>query len=166
MVANTNRRLLLALSVQRETNMVIDLEQFSSHSATVCREFIIRTYVPDEDVVKTLDAVTKIVPLRIGSYENVAFHSQTGVQKFRPVSGSHLGDLPHVIDFPVVELTFSIPYDEASLKDVIDRIFEVHIAEEPVIYIDEAWVTRAKSYLEKSNPNRFWNRSNYKNESN
>ena len=146
--------------------MDIDLDKLSSNSATVCREFIIRTYVPEEDVVKTLDAVTEIVPLRIGSYENVAFHSHAGVQKFRPVSGSHLGDSPQVFDFPVVELTFSIPYDEASLKDVIDRIFEVHIAEEPVIYIDEAWSTRAKSYSGKSNPNRFWNRSNYKDESN
>ena len=49
----------------------------------------------------------------------------------------------------------SVKATEASLKDVIDRIFEVHIAEEPVIYIDEAWSTRAKSYSGKSNPNRF-----------
>ena len=145
--------------------MAIDLEKFSSQSATIFREFIIRTYVPEEDVVKTLDAVTEIVPLRIGSYENVAFHSQVGVQKFRPVSGSYLGDSPQVFDFPVVELTFSIPYDSESLKDVIDRIYEVHIAEEPVIYIDEAWSARAKSYSEKSNPNRFWNRSKYRDES-
>jgi hypothetical protein len=87
------------------------------------------------------------------------------VQKFRPVSGSHLGDSSRVFDFPVVELTFSIPYDEALLKDAIDRIFEIHIAEEPVIYIDEAWSTRSKSYSGKSNPNRFWNRAQYKHES-
>jgi hypothetical protein len=124
----------------------------------------VRTTYPrtPADDVKTFDAVTTIVPLRIGSYENVTFHSQAGVQKFRPVSGSHLGDSSQVFDFPVVELTFSIPYDEASLKDVIDRIFEIHIAEEPVIYIDEGWSTRSKSYSEKSNPNRFWNRSQYK----
>ncbi len=145
--------------------MTSDLEKLSSNSATICREFIIRTYLPDEDVAKTLDAVTEIVPLRIGSYENVAFQSQAGVQKFRPVSGSHLGDSAQVFDFPVVELIFSIPHDEGTLKDVIDRIFEVHIAEEPVIYIDDAWSTRAKSYSEKSNPNRFWNRSNFKDES-
>ena len=145
--------------------MELDLKTFSSKSATVCREFVVRTYVPEEDVLKTLRAVTEVVPLRYGSYENVAFQSPPGIQKFRPVSGSHLGDSSRVLDFPVVELIFSIPYDEGVLKSVVDRIFEVHIAEEPVIYIDEGWSTRAKSYSDKGNPNRFWNRSNYEDES-
>ena len=141
--------------------MVSDLNTFSSDSATAVREFVIRTYVPEEDVPKTLQAVTEVVPLRYGSYENVAFQSPPGVQKFRPVSGSHLGESSRVLDFPVVELIFSVPYDEVILKKVVDRIFEVHIAEEPVIHINESWSTRAKSYSDKSNPNRFWNRSDY-----
>ncbi len=145
--------------------MALDLGMFSSKSATICREFVIRTYVPEEDVVKTLRAVTEVVPLRYGSYENVAFQSPLGIQKFRPVSGSHLGDSSRVLDFPVVEVIFSIPYDEEILKSVVDGIFEVHIAEEPVIYIDDGWSTRAKSYSDKANQNRFWNRSNYDDES-
>ena len=135
--------------------MASDLRTFSSNSATAVQEFVIRTYVPEEDVSKTLQAVTEVVPLRYGSYENVAFQSPPGIQKFRPVSGSHLGESLRVLDFP----------DEAILKKVVDRIFEVHIAEESVIYIDESWSTRAKSYSDKSNPNRFWNRSNYDDES-
>ena len=145
--------------------MALDLGTFSSKSATFHREFIIRTYVPEEDVLKTLRAVTEVVPLRYGSYETVAFQSLPGIQKFRPVAGSHLGDSSRVLDFPVVELIFSIPYDDGILKSVVDRIFEIHVAEEPVIYIDEGWSTRAKSYLDKANPNRFWNRSNYEAES-
>ncbi len=141
--------------------MAPDLSTFSSNSATAVQEFIIRTYLPEEDVEKTLQAVTEVVPLRVGSYENVAFQSPSGIQKFRPVSGSHIGESAQVLDFPVVELIFSIPYDEATLKKVVDRIFDVHIAEEPVIYIDESWSTRAKRYSDKSNPNRFWNRSKY-----
>ena len=142
--------------------MNLDLSSLESQSATVCREFKIQTYLPEEDVAKSLKAITEIVPLRIGSYENVAFHSQPGIQKFRPIKGSHLGDSSEVFDFSVVELTFSIPHDEEALKKVIDKIFEVHIAEEPVIYIEEIWSTRAKSYSEKSNPNRFWNRDDFK----
>ncbi len=142
-----------------------DLSSFESQSATVCREYKIQTYLPEEDVTKTLKAVTEIVPLQIGNYENVAFHSQPGVQKFRPIEGSHLGDSSQVYDFSVVELTFTIPPDEDVLKKVIDAIFEVHVAEEPVIYIEKIWSTRAKSYSEKSNPNRFWNRDNFKDES-
>ena len=65
--------------------MELDLGTFSTESAKVCREFVIRTYVPEEDVPKTLQAVTEIVPLRYGSYENVAFQSPPGVQKFRPL---------------------------------------------------------------------------------
>ena len=91
--------------------MELDLGTFSTESAKVCREFVIRTYVPEEDVPKTLQAVTEIVPLRYGSYENVAFQSPPGVQKFRPLSGSHIGDSSEVLDFPVVELIFSLPYD-------------------------------------------------------
>ena len=137
--------------------MNIDLENLSSQSATLCRGFIIRTYLPEEDVAKTLAAVTEVVPLKYGSYENVAFQSQPGIQKFCPVSGSYLGDTSQIFDFTVVELTFSIPHDENSLKEVIDKIFSVHIAEEPVIYIDEGWSTRAISYSEKSNPIRQQN---------
>jgi hypothetical protein len=146
--------------------MTIDTGSISTDYATLCREFIIRTYLPEEDVTKTLAAITKLVPLRVGSYENVAFHSQPGVQKFRPIAGSHLGDSQQVYDFPVVELTFSIPYDEAILKAVIDCIFATHVAEEPVIYIDEGYSTRAKSYAEKSNANRFWNRSDFEDKNN
>ena len=145
--------------------MSIDLSAFESRSASVCREFKIQTYLPIEDVTKTLKSVIEVAPLKIGSYENVAFHSQPGVQKFRPSKGSHLGDSSQVFDFSVVELVFSVPHDEEVLKKVIDRIFEVHIAEEPVIYIEEIWSTRAKSYSEKSNPNRFWNREDFKDES-
>ena len=145
--------------------MELDLGTFSSESAMVCREFVIRTYVPEEDVQKTLQAVTEIVPLRYGSYDNVAFQSPPGIQKFRPLSGSHIGDSLEVLDFPVVELIFSIPYDLNILKSVVDRIFEVHVAEEPVIYIDESWSTRARIYSDKTNPNRFWNRLNYEDES-
>ena len=145
--------------------MDLDLSSFKTQSATVCRELKIQTYLPEEDVAKTLKAITEIVSLQVGSYENVAFHSQPGVQKFRPIKGSHLGDSSQVLDFSVVELIFSIPHDEEVLKKVIDRIFEVHIAEEPVIYIEEIWSTRAVSYSEKSNPNRFWNRENFKDES-
>jgi len=145
--------------------MDLDLSSFKTQSATVCRELKIQTYLPEEDVAKTLKAITEIVSLQVGSYENVAFHSQPGVQKFRPIKGSHLGDSSEVFGFSVVELTFSIPHDEEVLKKVIDRIFEVHIAEEPVIYIEEIWSTRAVSYSEKSNPNRFWNRENFKDES-
>ncbi len=141
--------------------MASDLRTFSSKSATVSREFVIRTYLPEEDVAKTLRAVTEVVPLRYGSYENVAFQSSPGIQRFRPVSGSHLGELSQVIEDPVVELIFSIPAEEALLERVIDCIREVHSAEEPVIYIDEGWSTRAKSCSDKSNPNRFWNRPGY-----
>lgn len=144
--------------------MTPNLDSMESKFATMCREFIVRTYVPETDVDKTLKAVTGVTPLRYGSYENVAFQSPAGTQKFRPVSGSHLDDLGTDYDFSVVELVFSVPYDEKLLEATIDAIFQVHVAEEPVIYINEGWSTRAKDYSDKSNPNRFWNRPDFKNE--
>ena len=57
--------------------MELDLETFSSESAMVCRELVIRTYVPEEDVPKSLQAVTDIVLLRYCSYENDAFQSRS-----------------------------------------------------------------------------------------
>lgn len=138
------------------------LENFESQFSSSCRVFKIQTYLPQEDVAKTLAAITKIVPLRVGCYENVAFQSQPGIQKFRPIAGSHLGETQAVLDLPVVALVFTIPHDKSILENVIDTIFEEHVAEEPVIYIDEVYSTRAKSYSQKSNPNRFWNRAEYK----
>ena len=138
---------------------------FGSVHATVCHEFKVQVYLPEEDVTKTLAVITEVASLRVGSYENVAFYSQPGIQTFRPIDGAHLGKSNHVFDFPVVELVFSIPHDAELLKMVVDSIFEVHIAEEPVIYIEEIWSTRAKSYSEKLNPNRFWNRDDFKDES-
>ncbi len=141
--------------------MALDATSFATQSATICREFILRTYVPEVDVARTLAAVTEIVPLRYGSYTDVAFQSTVGIQRFRPVAGSHIGDAQEIMEFPVVEVVFSIPHDEDILRRVIDRIFSVHIAEEPVIYIDEGWSTRARDYADKSNPNRFWNRPDF-----
>jgi hypothetical protein len=144
--------------------MTLDLNSFTSQSATTCHEFVIRTYVPVEDVDKTLQAIAEVTPLRYGSYENVAFQSAAGTQKFRPLSGSHLGSASKVFDFPVVELVFAIPHDEELLKATVDKIFAVHIAEEPVIYINESWSTRARDYSDIANPNRFWNRPDFNDE--
>ena len=114
-----------------------------------------------KSLTKLLKAVTFITPLRYGSYDNVAYQSSEGTQKFRPLTGSHLGDSNQAMEFTVVEVLFSIPYDKRILGRVLDQITRVHIAEEPVVYISETWVSRVKSYEDKSNPNRFWNRPEF-----
>ncbi len=140
------------------------LKDFTSNNATLCHGYLIRTYIPQPDVKKTLAALTEIVPLRYGCYENVAFHSAVGTQNFRPVTGAYLGDVNNVLDFAVVELIFTIDFDEKILQSIIDKLFKIHIAEEPVIYITESWSTRAKNYSDTANPNRFWNREDYQDE--
>ena len=143
--------------------MKINLDTLITDSATACHEFSIQTYVIEQDVEKILKAIVEVTSLRYGRYDNVSFQSTEGVQRFRSLSGAHMGESAEVVELPVVELTFSIPYDETILKNVIDQIFEANAAEEPVIYIKEIWSTRAIDYSDKTNPNRFWNRTEPKN---
>jgi len=115
------------------------------------------------DVDRILDAVMKVTPLSYGNYERNASVTGQGYETARPKAGSTTDN--HVDAFqpgdtetyPMVELKISIPEDVKLLEDVMDAIIYVHHYEEPVIFVQSAWASRAAYNPNSTNPNRWWN---------
>jgi hypothetical protein len=89
----------------------------------------------------------------------VALETSEGVQFFRPIKGSHVGEGEKTVTMPVRVLSFSIPRDDALLIATMEAIHHAHSYEEPVIYIKESMASRAIYSESRDNPNRWWNRS-------
>ena len=110
----------------------------------------------DDDRVRL--AVTAAVGLDYGPYQGVAFESGPGLQFFRPLQGSRLGDIAETVEMPVRVLAFALAGDTGKLAAAIEAIRDAHSYEEPVIIVQQAWASRARIGTDRDNPNRWWNR--------
>ncbi len=116
-----------------------------------------------EDVDKILDAVLDVHPLNYGRYRRNASISAVGMETAQPEAGSttttHADGYVagETETYPMVELKISIERDEAILEKVMDVIRHVHHYEEPVIFLKEAWASRASYNPNRENPHRWWN---------
>lgn len=116
-----------------------------------------------DDVDRILDAIVEVYPLRYGRYERNASVTASGVETARPMAGSttdtHEGDFTYgdVETFPMVEVKISVPRDPTVLEKVMTAVLDIHHYEEPVIFVREAWASRANYDPESANPNRWWN---------
>jgi len=109
-------------------------------------------------VKRVLDSLTSVVPLVYGKYDRVAFRSASGVEQFRPLTGSHAGAQEELSEYNTTRVSFSIPQDSETLRKTIDAIRNFHPYEEPVINVQEGWTSRSKGKGDETNPNRWWNR--------
>ena len=57
----------------------------------------------------------------------------------------------------MVELKISVERDLGVLGRVMDAVIGAHHYEEPVIFVREDWVSRARYDPNSENPNRWWN---------
>jgi hypothetical protein len=119
--------------------------------------YIVSVNVPSEAAEKVLRSITDSVPLEYGNYDHVAFRSATGVEQFRPLKGSHAGELALVAEVPTTRITFAIQEDVNILHKVIAAVRFAHPYEEPVVHVETGWMSRAKPGSDESNPNRGWN---------
>jgi len=110
------------------------------------------------DDARVREAVAQAVGLAYGAYDNVAFESGTGAQFYRPRPGAVTPSSAQVVQTPARTLTFSLPRDEATLRAAIGAIRAAHSYEEPVIYAFAGLAARARTGLDRENPNRWWNR--------
>ncbi|MFK7803175.1 MAG: hypothetical protein AB8G95_16195 [Anaerolineae bacterium] len=116
-----------------------------------------------EDVDKILDALMEVNPLAYGRYQRNASISAVGMETAQPEAGSttttHLESYVagESETYPMVELKISIERDGAILEKVMDAVHFVHHYEEPVIFLREAWASRASYNPQSDNPNRWWN---------
>ena len=118
----------------------------------------------EEDVDRILDAVMTVHPLAYGRYQRTASITAPGLETTQPMPGSttdthQAGFTAGTTEtYPMVEVKISIERDPAVLERVMDAILEVHHYEEPVVFLREAWASRAAYDPRRDNPNRWWNR--------
>ena len=139
------------------------LEHYRSTSGSVVPVWTIEVQTVLEDAERLLDAVEVAHSLRYGRYRRNASISAVGMETAVPLADSTTAN--HVANYtagehetyPMVELKFSIERNLGVLERVMDAIHAAHHYEEPVVYIREAWASRANYDPNSDNPNRFWN---------
>ena len=140
-----------------------DLCNYKAESGTLEPIFLIEIQTLEEDTDRILDAILDVHPLGYGNYERNASISAPGKETTRPRAGTTT--TTHVDGFaagttetyPMVELKVSIERDLSALQRVMDAILAVHHYEEPVIFVREAWASRAAYNPKSNNPHRWWN---------
>lgn len=128
-------------------------------TASLCMEevYVVRMVAPDGDVDRIMAAVVEVAPLTMGAYDSNAFQS-FGSERYRPRQGAMAGSEDGVRKRPhVSEVSFQLPRDRILLAAVIEKIFDVHCYQEPVITVEEVVASRTKGIDDSRNPNRWWN---------
>ena len=134
------------------------IEAFETKSIRMERVFSVRVLAPVEDVDRIMEQVCQIVPLKQGAYDSNAWQSAAGVERYRPLEGAAAGAEMEVRKRPgVAEVSFEIPLDHDLLKQVIEKIYEVHSYQEQTVKVHEMLVSRTKGRDDKANPYRWWN---------
>jgi hypothetical protein len=123
------------------------------------RGFCLLTFqAPAEDVERIMTEVVKITPLTMGHYDNNAYQSGSGTERYRPLAGAAAGSEPMVRKRAgTVEVSFELPRDRDLVERVVEAIFQVHSHQEPVIRLQAILSSRSKGLDDSANPNRWWN---------
>ena len=134
------------------------IEPFMTPSIRMERLYSVRVLAPLEDVDRLMAHVARIVPLTQGAYDNNAWVTAPGTERYRPLDGAVAGRETEVRQRPgVVEISFEIPPDRRILEEVIEAIYQVHSYQEQTIKVEELLVSRTKGLDDKANPHRWWN---------
>ena len=131
---------------------------FETGSVRMERMLLLTFHAPVEDVDRIMEAVVKITPLAMGSYDSNAYQSATGIERYRPLEGAAAGPETDLRKRPgVVTVSFELTDDQQLASRVIEAIFQVHSYQEPVIRLQEILASRSKGLDDRANPNRWWN---------
>jgi len=107
----------------------------------------ITTFVPPAHLETLLDGITRVVPLKIGNYDRVAWVSTGVTERFRPLPGSNptAGKQGELEQVEPVRLEFTIPRDPALLERLLtEGLLPHHPWEEPAVFIDETLTTQTQ----------------------
>ena len=133
-------------------------QAFETTSVRMERMLHLRFQAPAEDVDRIMEHVCRILPLVHGSYDQNAYQSGPGIERYRPREGAVAGAESELRRRPgVVEVSFDMPDERALLEQVIETIFQVHCYQEPTIRVQETLACRAKGLDDRQNPHRWWN---------
>jgi len=121
----------------------MDSKKLETKNATIQDEYFFRVQIPADGVSQVLEAIIQVTPLVYGNYERVSFTCRNGLQQYKPLVGSKMGE-GDVINIVSDEISFTVPKHDQTIKAVIDAVFESHPYEEPVILIQDVMSTRFK----------------------
>lgn len=133
---------------------------FETKSVRMEPLFLVTVQTPAEDVDRLMARVAEIVPLTMGKYDNNAYQSAAGIERYRPLEGAAAGAETDIRKRPgVVTASFQISRDQALLAEIVEAIFQVHSYQEPSITVEELLASRSKGLDDAKNPYRWWNTS-------
>ncbi|MEQ8832535.1 MAG: hypothetical protein RLW87_22200 [Alphaproteobacteria bacterium] len=134
------------------------LRAFETRSVEMRRFWTVTIQAPSEDIPRIMEHVTPVTPLTQGPYDNNAYVTATGTERYRPLAGAAAGAESAVRERPgVVEISFEMAPDPGMLEQVVETVFQVHSYQEPVIKVQESLVSRSKGLDDSDNPHRWWN---------
>ena len=133
---------------------------FDTNSVRMQPMLLLNFQAPFGDVERIMAEIAKIAPLSVGAYDQCAFQSAAGIERYRPLDGAAAGAESDVRKRPeVVEVSFELADDKKLLDRVIEAIFNAHSYQEPVIRVQPVLTSRSKGLDDSHNPNRWWNTS-------
>ena len=131
---------------------------FETPSVRMEAMLLLRFQAPPEDVDRIMAAVCALTPLAMGNYDQNAYQSADGIERYRPLAGAAAGAESDLRKRPgVVEVSFQLPRESDLLARVVEAIFQVHSYQEPMIAVEEILVSRSKGLDDSKNPHRWWN---------
>lgn len=138
-----------------------DLSECKSRTGALAPVFRVFVQTRQQDTYRILDAVMKVDPLAYGRYLRNGFVSAVGSETHKAQADSttaiHSGVEDQAEYFDCVELSFSVDRDVTNLAAVLDAVRDAHHYEEPVMFVQELWASRAIYDPTNNNPNRWWN---------
>jgi len=134
------------------------LSAFETHSVRMLRFWTVTIQGPAEDIARIMEHVTAVTPLRQGPYDNNAYATAAGTERYRPLDGAAAGAESVVRErHGVVAVSFDLAPDQNILEQVVEAVFQVHSYQEPVIKVQDTLVSRSKGLDDRDNPHRWWN---------
>ena len=119
---------------------------------------LVTVQAPIEDVERILTHVQAIAPLAVGKYDRNSYQTAPGIERYRPLQGAAAGPEIETRERPgVIELSFQLPNDSATVEQVIEAIFQVHSYQEPFITVQQVLASRSRGLDDSANPHRWWN---------
>jgi hypothetical protein len=157
---------LLTLSCQQSFGNVASsntqgddaMNAFETKSVSMEALLTVVVQMPEADVDRVMEHVCAVAPLTQGPYDQNAFVTAPGVERYRPREGAAAGSETVVRERPgVLEVSFELPDDPDLLSRVVETVFQVHSYQEPVIKVTRGLVSRSKGLDDGDNPHRWWN---------
>ena len=119
----------------------------------------VRFLAPEDEIDQLFDEIIKITPLVYGKTDRNAIRAAPCHEYYRPLEGTPTGAEEETRKRPgIVEMSFSIPTEQALLEQIINVIYQYHSYYEPPISVEPILRSETRGLDDTDNPNRWWNK--------